>query len=45
MAPIKIYYDIAMGGILRNVENMKIPCNLILAGWHLQEREIILDIF
>ena len=44
MAPIKIY-DIAMGGILCNVENMKILCNLILAGWHLEEREIIIDIF
>ena len=34
MAPIKIY-NIAMGGIVCNVENMKICCNLILAGWHL----------
>ena len=42
MAPIKIY-NIAMVGILCNVENMKVSCNLILAGWHLQERDIILD--
>ena len=33
MAPIKIH-NIAMGAILYNVEDMKISCNLILAGWH-----------
>ena len=32
MAPIKIH-NVAVGGILCNFENMKISCNLILAGW------------
>ena len=35
-----------MGGILcddiENFENMKISCNIILAGWHLSKRDIIL---
>ena len=34
IAPIKIH-NIAMGGILCDVENMKISCNLIQAGLHL----------
>ena len=25
------------------VENMKISCSVILAGWHLEERDIIVD--
>ena len=38
-------HDIAMGGILCDVENMKISCNLMLAGRHLWECDIILDFF
>ena len=34
-----------MAGILCDVENMKIPCNFLLAGPHLQERDIIIDFF
>ena len=34
MTPIKIQ-NIFMGGILCDMEHMKISCNLILAGWHL----------
>ena len=34
MVPIKVHI-IAMGGILCDVEYMKISCNLILADWHL----------
>ena len=33
MTPIKIH-NISMGGILCDMENMKVSCNLILAGWH-----------
>ena len=44
MAPIKMH-NIAMGGILCDVENMKISCNLMLAGRHLWECDIILDFF
>ena len=43
MTPTKIH-NISMGGILCDMENMKITCNLILAGWHLWER-VILDFF
>ena len=31
---IKIH-NISMGGFLCDMENMKISCNFILAGWHL----------
>ena len=31
---IKVH-NISMGGFLCDMENMKISCNLILAGWHL----------
>ena len=44
MASVKIY-NIAMGGILCDVENLKISCNFILAGRHLLERDIVLDFF
>ena len=43
ITPTKIYT--AMGCILSNVENMKNSCNLIISGWHLWERNIILDFF
>ena len=32
-----------MGGILCGMKNMKISWNLILAGWHLKEGDLILD--
>ena len=38
-------YNISMGGILCDIENMKISCNLIIAGWHLKERDLILYFF
>ena len=44
MAPINIH-NTAKGGFLYDVENMKISCNIILAGWHLLKRDIILDYF
>ena len=44
MTPMKIY-NISMGGILCDIENMKISCNLIIAGWHLKEHDLILDFF
>ena len=34
-----------MDCILCDAEKMKISCNLVLAGWHHWERDIILDIF
>ena len=34
-----------MGGILCDMENMKISCNLILAGSYLWEGDIILYFF
>ena len=34
-----------MGGVLYDKENMKISYNLILAGWHLEERDLILGFF
>ena len=34
-----------MDGILRDVENMKISCYLILAGWHHWDCNFGLDIF
>ena len=34
MTPMKIH-NISMGGILCDTENVKISCNLIIAGWHL----------
>ena len=34
ITPAKIH-NISMGGILCDIENMKITCNLILAGWYL----------
>ena len=43
MTPMKIY--ISMGGILCDLENMKISCSLIIAGWHLQELDLILEFF
>ena len=45
MAPMKLLHNIAMVGILWDVENMKISCNSILAGCYLQEDDIILDFF
>ena len=36
---------ISMGGILCDLENMKISCSLIIAGWHLQELDLILEFF
>ena len=44
MAPRK-KHNIPKGGILCDMENMKISYNLILAAWHLEEREIDLDFF
>ena len=44
MTPMKIY-NISMGGILCDIENMKISCNLVIAGWHLKERDLILYFF
>ena len=32
-----------MGGILCDMENMKISFNLILAGWDLKEGDLLLD--
>ena len=44
ITPIKIH-NISMGRTLCDMENKKISCNLILAGWHLSERDLILDFF
>ena len=44
MVPIKIH-NIAMDGVLCDVENMKISCNLILAGLHHWDCDFVLDFF
>ena len=44
MTPMKIHNN-SLGGILCDIENMKISCNLIIAGCHLKERDLILDFF
>ena len=44
MAPRK-KHNAPKGGILCDMENLKISCNLILAAWHLKERDHNLDFF
>ena len=49
MAGISLH-NIAVGSILcddimSEHENMKMSCNLILAGWHPQERDIFQTLF